>query len=296
MSLKKHFEGWQLAIVTLTIAWGTALVVVPRSVPPDSLPLPRIDPKEAEALTRQDTALSRSVVLRRPDGRVRRLGSNIRAYGSREAKHDQLGLVSAKNAIEVAARAVSEREEVVRLRAYQTDAFLRAMHDWVATGEVTTELEELAGNFIELLETNEWVTTEAHRRVVLLDDLVLRAIYKKRWNDLVGLGAETFEFSSTERRALAGFLLAHPPLPPGAAGSHVSASVYQEQARLKKIEELEKFDPTYPALYAKGIVLYRLGAYQPATEAFSRYIEGTPNGAYRLRATNYMRASLDGRE
>ncbi len=292
MSLKKHFEGWQLAVLTLTIAWGTALVVVPRSVVPDTVPVPRIEPREAEKVARADALLAKSVVDRRPDASVRRLGSTVRAYGAKEAAHDANGLVSAKIAVGAAVRGIADKSEAVRLRAYQTEAFLRAVRHWEATGEETAELDELSGSFVELLESNEWVTREGRLRVVLLDDLALRAIYKKRWNDLVGVGADNFELSNLERRALLGFLIAHPPLPAGAAGSGVSASAFQEQSRIKKIEELEKVDPSYPALYAKGIVFFRMGAYQPAVEAFGRYLEGG-DVAYKLRAANFMRASRD---
>jgi tetratricopeptide (TPR) repeat protein len=67
---------------------------------------------------------------------------------------------------------------------------------------------------------------------------------------------------------------------------------FEDRFRLKKIDELSAVDPTYPKELARGIVLYRLGRYPLAVEAFRQHLERSPDGAFSLRAQNYLRAAL----
>ncbi len=276
--------------MSITIAWGTALLVVPRAAKPDALPAAMIEPREAEAIARRDAALSRAAVEHRLDGYVRRLGSAVRAYGAAESAHDDDGQANAKRSIEAALPRTPSAEEVLRLRAYQTLAFLAGLRRWEATGTISEDLTELGGSFAELAKRNEWLGSDGY---LLADDTALRAMFKKRYNELLGLRDPTFALAPAEQRALAGFLYLHPPLPPGGDPSPAAKATFADQQRMKKLAELEQVDPTFPSLYARGILFYRLGSYAEAVDAFGRYVDATPSGPYRQRAVNYMRSAFD---
>lgn len=293
MSLKKHLEGWQLAVVSLTIAGGTAVVVVPRPVRPDSLPVPFIEPREATEIARADQVLSNAALTERLDGHVRRLGSAVRGYGRAESAHDEAEQRNAKLAIDTALPKTPSAEQVLRLRAFQTTAFLAALRRWEATGEISTDLVELGGSFTELASDNGWISEGERFRTLSLDDTARRAMFKKRWNELVGLTDPAFALTRVESEALAGFLLVHPAIPASARGARTMTAALADQQRLKKVVELEKLDPSYPALVARGIVAYRIGAFPEAAESFAQYAEAHSSGPYRLRAINHLRASLD---
>jgi tetratricopeptide (TPR) repeat protein len=66
----------------------------------------------------------------------------------------------------------------------------------------------------------------------------------------------------------------------------------KDQYRLKKIDEIAALDPAYPSDLARGIVLYRLGRFLPAVQAFRRHLEASPDGPFTLRARGYLRAAL----
>ena len=291
-SRKSIFDGWQLAVVTLSIAWGTALVVIPRSVVPRDLPPdPFIEPRSARAIAAKSLERARLATIEPLSARTRAVGTAIRAYGRAEASDDRRAATSAKAALDEAAKKLPSLEETLRLRAYQAETFLSAVRAWESTGVVSDDLDELGGNFIRVVVDNGWVETIDGRRAIAMEDLARRASFEQRWNQLVGVKSADLEPPLDESRALLGFSLRHPPR--RADVSPAIAAQVENETRLKKIDELAKIDPTYPWLYARGVVRYRLGDYSHAVQDLARYLEQSPSGPYAVRAANHLRASLD---
>jgi tetratricopeptide (TPR) repeat protein len=93
-----------------------------------------------------------------------------------------------------------------------------------------------------------------------------------------------FDPTLDEERALARFLLMSPP--------NEAQGRRADEYRLKKIGEIAALDPTYPRHLARGVVLYHLGQFADAADAFQRHLDVSPEGAHTLRAQNYLRAAL----
>lgn len=289
---KSPFDGWQLAILTLTIAWGTAVLVVPRGVAPTgAIPDPVISPRSALAIAQRDSELAASVTSSPLSSQTRALGSEVRRFGREEARADKKAMALAKDAIDEAARKTPTADEVLRLRAYQTEVFVRALREWEASGTRSVDLIELGGTFIDLVDANHWFEIEGKRRIIAMSDLARRASFKDRWNGLTGVSGNVFELTSDERRAMLGFSIRHPARPAGI--SSTLAGQLADQVRLKKVDELAKLDDGYPVHFAKGILQYRLGEYPRAVQEFGSYIEERHNEPYAVRAANHMRAALD---
>jgi tetratricopeptide (TPR) repeat protein len=255
-----------------------------------------------EALSRAaaaDEALAGAAEQEPLDPDVRALGSAIRAYGLADAAGDERALSAARGeAAAAAAQAMKLGEEgVLRLRAYQLRAFLREVRRWEATGEETSELRALGGGFLAMLRRNGWCV-EAPRRRVLMNDAAQRAAWKRRFSEVTGLTspsrASLFHPTLDEQRAFYRFVLARPidPAAPLFSDDAGRIRAYHDEYRLKKIDELAGLDPSYPAELARGIVLYRLGRYLPAVQAFRRHLDASPDGPFTLRARNYLRAAL----
>ena len=73
------------------------------------------------------------------------------------------------------------------------------------------------------------------------------------------------------------------------AGENLAAEAW----RLDKINKLGAIDPAYPLAYAQGVAQFRLGHFEASVEAFEAWVKEHPDGAYVLRARNYLRAALE---
>jgi hypothetical protein len=315
----RPLEGWQPAVVLVAFVALVAALVVPRPVEPEGdLPEPNVDPRALAKAMAADDGLAASAERDRLDVDVRELGTAYRAYGrvDRAGRPEDLPPVK-KAAAEAAARALERGEaEVARLRAYEERQFLREVRRWESTGEESDELVELGGGFLNMLHRTGWVLEPpvAARRRVLIDDAALRVVFKKRWNEVAGLEGGALALKVDEERALYRFLLRHPPsqdvtpaLPDAPAAADEGHKVKPddeadplelrrralvERYRLRKIDELARVDPGYPARLAKGMLMYRLGRYGLAVELLREHLEAKPDGPFALRATNYLRAAL----
>lgn len=259
------------------------------------IPEPLIEPRALEAHARAEAALASAAEREQLDTDVRQLGSALRAYGLAEAAGDVVAVGrERRNVTDAAKRAAAQGEEALRrLRAYQVRSFLRELRRYEETGAETDELRELGGPFLDRARHNGWIVG----RRILADETVRGALFERRWMDLSLLHGPGLDLASVEQRALARFLLLHPPRDGAAseAGGQAEksrAAHAAERYRLRKIEELRALDPGYPADLAKGVVLFRLGTYPQAVEAFRHHLEEHPDGPYKLRAQNYLRAAL----
>jgi hypothetical protein len=291
----RHFEGWQPGVLAVFVAGTTAALVVWRPVAPVDLPEPTLEPRALERAARADDALARAAAERRPplDFDVRALGSAICAYGKVDAGQDDIAvMVERKHVADAARRARAHGDEsLLMLRAFEQASFLRELRRWEADGTQSDELRELGGAFVTMAEVRGW----APHRKLLMDDAVRRAMFKKRWNELVLVDGARFDLTEVETRALLRFQILHPPrdgsseqgISPAQRASY-AAAVFQ----LKKIDELAAIDPAYPADLARGVINYGLHRYPVAVFHFRRHLEAHPDGALTLRAQNYLDAAL----
>jgi hypothetical protein len=303
--LAAHFEGWEAGLLAIFLAGSSALVAVPRAVDPMDLPDPRAKPAALVAVARADDALAARAEADAARGAgldfdVRELGSAIRAYGIADADGADDRVMAARRAVAEAAGRARTRgdEEMLRLRAFQLREFLRELRAWESTGKESRDLVELGGAFVRMATRNGWLS----RRGLAVDDAVRRALFKKRWNELALVHGPRFDLALDEQRALYGHLLSHPPRDeveaapgprmPRRASKDERAAFATEQYRLRKLEELAKLDPSYPADLARGVVTYRMRRYNLASDFFIKHLDAHPDGPMTLRARNYLRAAL----
>lgn len=295
----RHLEGWQPWAFPVFLAAVAVTVAMPRPVAPVDLPEPVLTPRALREVARRDEALAaRAEKESAGDARlpfeVRALGSAVAAYGVAEVGGDDGEIIAARRAVAAAAKLAAPHgeEPVAKLRAYQLRAFLRSLARWESRGaEVPKEVHELGGAFVETARKRGW----AHGKGLDLDDAVRRAMFKKRWNELTYAKGPAFDLTLDEQRALYRFLLAHPPADEIQASPVVRVehrAYLAEQYRLRKIDELSRIDPEYPANLARGVALYRIGRYPQANAHFTLHLEAHPEGPYTQLAQNYLRASL----
>jgi hypothetical protein len=298
----RHLEGWELGVLIVFIAGAAVTVSVHRPVDPVDLPEPRLSPRALHAVASHDEALAARVEAEnareaRLPFEVRALGSAVAAYGLAEVRADDGEIIAARRAVASAAKLAAPHgeEALAKLRAYQLRAFLRGLARFEAGrrgAEVPKEVHELGGSFVETARKRGWI----EGKTLAIDDAVRRAMFKKRWNELTYAKGPAFDLTLDEHRALYRFLLLHPPADEIQAASPVVRVEHRayltEQYRLRKIDELSKIDPDYPANLARGVALYRIGRYPQAEAHFTLHLEAHPEGPYTQRAQNYLRASL----
>ncbi len=306
---ERHVEGWQAGALAVFLAGTAALLAVPRVVPVWEIPEPNVRPEVLAAGLQVDVARARAVATRAEHGEldhdVRVLGDAVRAFGRAEAEDDEVALEQAHRRTVQASRAAIARdpEAVLGLRAFQTRAFVAEVRAFEGSGRASAELAELAGPFARSLVAYRWYDAGARR--IVPDEAALRALYKKRWNDVTGLAGPAFALSIDEERALLRFLIAHPALalakvapdaePEVVCARAVADEVATNQRRLDKIRELARLDATFPGALAEGVVLFRLGRFEAAAIAFERHLSAFPDGPWTLRARNYLKAALEAR-
>jgi hypothetical protein len=288
--LGRHFEGWQPGLIAVVLAGAMALLAVPQSIEPTELPLPIADVRELRRIAAADDAAARSVLRNPLDADVRAVGSLLRAFGTADATRDDPMLVQLRSRITSAvllARAQGDAQ-LVALRAFQQNAFLREVKHFVATGEATSELVELGGPFGDVLVRNRWCVGSPPC-VMRMGEHAQRAAFKRRWNEISGLAGGPFELTVDEQRAFYEFLLRYPPEKPPGPDSRAVDRTYL----LRKVDELAAIDPAYPRHLARGIIQFQTRDFRRAAESFNIQLETSPDGPWALRAQNHLRAALE---
>ncbi|MBK8939302.1 MAG: hypothetical protein IPM79_17170 [Polyangiaceae bacterium] len=289
--LGKHLEGWQVGVLVVLIVATTAAVLVPRSAVPEAVPLPRASSGEIRAARRANEQAAIAFATGGASEPVERIGATLRAIGRAEWDGDEAAL--ARGMAELArgiARATAENDVdgLVLLRTYQAELFARAYCDYLRTGSVADDLIELGGAAVREFSDNGWLTPGS--RVPAHVDLLLSALYKRRFERLVAKGHPALAPHPVEERLLLGYLLEHPP--PDrllSEGAGTSATRFM----LSRIDEISALDPSYPAAYARGVVLFKTKDYELAALSFDDFLHSSADGPYRLRAVNYLKASLE---
>jgi hypothetical protein len=295
---ERHLEGWQAGALGVFVALVITLLVVPRKAVPHGVPEPVVDRVALERQAARDDGLADRLLAEPLPHDVRALGSAIRAFGVADATGDQRGLVGARSEMVAAAsRSLAIGvEPLVILRAHHTRAFLEALEQWRQTGVETPDLVELGGGFLGLMRKHRWVDESVRPAVVHAPRSALRAMFKKRWNEITGLAdGEPTRLTLDEERALLRFLIRNPTLPIGLEARRPlddPRATFENEYILRKIGELRAIDPGYPADFASGIVLYRLRRYPESVRAFQRHLDARPDGPHGLRCQNFLRTAI----
>jgi hypothetical protein len=267
----------------LACAAGLAsLISIPRPVQPSTLPVPRVDWREVEeaALTDEKLAEEAGLGLAYP---TRVVGELVRRVGRAEHEADaELSKLRAelKQAARTAAQTVGGLE-LLELRSLQTELFAAAARNWSVSGEITDDLVDLGGAFRPYASQNGWLPDEQ----LLASDAELRAMFRIRWAQLTGLiDALAFRPRPEDWQLMLGFYLRYPPASGGSDLQH------RTESQLGFVAQLERKDPAYPAALARGILLYRSGAYSAALKQLQGHLGRHPDGRWSLRARNFAAA------
>lgn len=284
LSLGGYLEGWKPGLVVVAAALLLTLLVVPRPVAPDVLPVPRVDRREQGRVREQEATRASSARRTQLPYEVRAVGESVRRYGSIASlgrKDGDAELRTLRNRVHDA-RQRSGNEPLLRLRALQTELFVQALDAWEATGEESQELRELGGDFLGQASREGFLGSRAHLDLSVEER---RVVFRLRWNELTQLQKEDpFAPSLNEKRAYYRLLLEHPPAHLDTRGATLRDS--------KIVNALVSQDPEYPGLFARGVIASRLGRYAQAAEYFRQHLESRPDGPWRVRARNHLAAAL----
>ena len=282
-SLKKHFEGWQSAVVVVVLALLSTRLFARFDAVPIDLPIPRADGRELKIETHHVKASAGAAAR---DG----LSVEIRSVGELMRKHSvATESTTARSLFREIRRAVGiahskdGEHSLIPLRDLQTELFVAAVDVWVETGKVNKDLTELGANFVNTGLKNKWGGPRESK--MSHDDL--RAFFRIHWAKLSGQ-AQTFPYapSLSDWRLFYSFLLRHPPM-------RVRASpVLLMHHRLATIKSLSQIDSEYPVQFANGIARYQGGDYGAAEKSFERHLLVSPDGPWTLRAQNHRAAAL----
>ncbi|MEN9579400.1 MAG: hypothetical protein RJA70_2409 [Pseudomonadota bacterium] len=269
-------RGRTLAGAAVTITIGlVALLTIPRPVALGTLPAPSIAWAEVESQRQKDAELVAELRAQPLPLPVRAVGELIRRIGKSEAAGS--GSADGEDLTRSVKTALREHGTVplLRLRALQSRLFLVALAEWQLSGVPGEALHELGGGFVSRAIASGWV--DAERRSVATDAELL-AMYRIRWGLLTGLSVlPEFEPDANDWRLYYGFRLQHPE--GGSARDQLAL-------QLSYLDGLRKYDLTYPADYAKGILSFRLGAFDAAFDSFRSHLAAHPSGRLTIRAQN----------
>lgn len=287
---RRHLQGYELALVTVAMVLSSSLLTLPRASRPSTLPLPQIDRAEAQrrALIERERA-ERAAATGLPF-EVRAVGESVRHYGQSVSQgidpaHDLDDLRERVNAVETSGKGAL----LLDLRAVQTEYFLAALERFERKGEPDSELSELAADLLKHARHNGWITS--HGRF-LADEATRRVLFHLHFADLIAKRG-TFPFAPTldDWRHYYRFLLQYPEreLVPV-----VDAESADDVARVRVVNALSRKDPDYPAFFAKGYLLDRLGDRRAAASQYRAHLGQHESGAYALLARNYLIHTLQG--
>lgn len=266
-------------VVSLTVI--AAALAAPRATEPDVLPLPVPDRTVLRAARQRSDELARVARKNGLSYDVRAVGEAIRRCGAASVEGKgvpQPVIGEVRMAMRLARERRSERD-LLELCALQTELFVAATHAFEVSGKPSIDLHELGGDFILVAKKNGWLDG---RRIVLDDD-ERAALFRIRWTELTGLRSEPpFVPTLDEYRAYYALNLRF--------GGALDAT--NTERAFSVLRALEKRDPNYPAAFARGVLLHRIGRFPEAVEAFRAHLAARPDGPWTLRAKNHLLAAL----
>jgi hypothetical protein len=280
--MRGPLEGIELVLVAVVIVSLAALLAAPRATVPELLPLPLPDRRVLARAANEEHELAAAARKHTLSFDVRAVGELFRRFGAstEPGKGASQRILTDLRAAARQALTLQNGRPLRELRAVQTELFLAATRAWESSGRAPRELRELGGDFAELAGDNGWFSGGR----LVLDDAERAVLFRQRWGELTGLGKHPgFVTTLDEQRANFSFLLRHP--------SGRDERVRRER-QFAYVSALEKLDRNYPAHFARGVLLYRAGAFEAAAAAFQTQLEHPGSPRYRLRARNHLLASL----
>jgi hypothetical protein len=276
----RHFEGWELGLVAVGIAALAAALFVPRGAEPDVFPVPFVDRKETARLLEAERARAGDAHMDILAYEVRAVGEAFRQYGRADADGDAAAAsirMAELRRVTLIARAEFGDPALSQLRAVQTLLFLAALERWESGGDAA-EVAELGGAFLEKAKASGWLSEPRRLDMSVAERATL---FRIRWVELTGLRSESaFAPSANEWRLYYRFLLEHPDRKAPA------------DERLRYVAAAAKYDPSYPAALARGIIELDLGRPAKAVESLTAHLGAAPHGPWRLRAQNHLARAL----
>jgi hypothetical protein len=290
---RSRLEGWQVGAVTVFVATVVTSVIVPRSAVPHAVPPSSLSQREVGATRAELGRVSSVAESGELTHAVRLLEARFRAVGRAEASGDER--LAARWAGELGPTATNallqNREEVVSLRAFLGLEFSRRYLRRLRTGRPDAELHELGGATLAEMAEKGWL--QSLEDLPASADLVLVGIFARRFNLMVVPQAgELVPLDAGVERAVFAYLMTHPP-PARFASTPMERASTQLKFVVTQIDGLSKVEPDYPALFAKGILHFEAGQFEASASAFDGYLQRHPDGPYRLRAVNFLKAAVE---
>lgn len=275
-----------VVLLALGVTLSLGLFTAPRPTQSRVIPLPRIDFHELQVRDRVELELGQGAPLSLP---VRRAGERFRRLGA--ALAGQSGTVPVKLAYRIddarkaafdlereieALRAGGLSQELIRLRAIQSELFVQAVRRFERERTPDSELIELGGDFA-VVASSAWFEGER----LVFADRDLRLLFRVRFGRLTGTH-EQGQFGPTKNELLyfQSLLMLHPP------GDALAASNY----RLGVVSALERLDPAYPAPLARGLFLLRQAQPEAAGRALAE-VKGRSGPWARITENTLLAAS-----
>lgn len=262
-----------------------ALLGVPRGVPVEDVPLPRIERRLLALELREDEQLAAEALSGLPFI-VRASGEVMRRVGAAEARNDKAAVQELRDQliemIQVARSAHGERP-LLSLRAIQTHLFLEELGRYVLHRRPSRDLTELGGAILTKARRAGWLQ---HNRWKASDE-ELGAMFRVRWTNLAGV-TEPGPLAPrlNDLRLYYRLRLRYPDVNSRARSDRI-------EAQLRDVSALSELDRDYPHHYATGILQYQLGSLGPALDSFRAHLRQHPDGEWALRARNYATACAD---
>lgn len=302
-------SGRALALIPFGVAALFIALTMPRSAPPDVLPLPIPDMRALGRTMDEDHARAELAKKSALPFEVRALGSALREFNRLQVEGaDAVAMHRARGKIDEARVAALPLgvEPLLQLRAAQLETFLAELKTFERSGTQSDELRDTGGTFISRGRDVGWI--EGNR--IKLSETERRVLFKGAWVAAAGFeDRREFAPQIDELRALYTIYLTRPHLREsdrhaveslrrGAKDAQACARaadrerIALEQWRLDKVRKLGSVDPAYPLQYAVGVLHYRLGNYPAATESFRDWLSAHPDGPWTVRAKNHLKGSI----
>lgn len=278
--LRRHLEGWPVALWIVGIGVLSAALVVPRKVEPEQVPPPVIDRVEQ----RQNVELEAARAARGRAGlplEARAVGEAFRRYGHAAGQQAAVApqlQAQLRRLVEVAIERLGS-EELLQLRALQAELFVAALRA-APGGEPARELRELGGGLLSVGLPRGWFgdTPQA------ASEAELGTLFRLYWSEALGLGQRhPYAPTLNEWRVYYRFLLSQPT-------SDGALHEQDVERKLGYVADLARHDRDYPARLARGILLYQRGAAAESARELRAHLDQQPDGRWSLRARNYLAA------
>ena len=276
---RRHLEGWPVGLAIVSAALLSSVLVVPRRVEPELIPPPVIDRIEQAELDAREQSRSARARAGLPKD-VRAVGEAFRRFGRASFDSPEPPLLVQRQLQRLAQVVIVDYgdDALLDLRALQTDLFVQALLEG-SDAEPALEQRELGGRLLVTGRQRGWFapsSTAAGR-----DELA--SLFHVHWMEALGLLRHPYAPTLNEWRVYYRFLLSRPSL----EGPEREGDL---QRKLGYVAALAQHDQGYPSHLARGVLLYQRGSAAAAAAEFEAHLRDCPDGAWTLRAKNYLAA------